>query len=310
MITCSMKKDSIHIKYLITNERDVQWGLTVNSVGYQHIEPDEPYPPRNHPTRYLFSTDKGRVLEEYQLLYITHGSGKFVSSSCKKTDVSEGKMFLLFPHEWHSYQPDKSVGWDEYWIGFKGVNVDNRIGNDFFNRQKPVFNVGIQEDIVQLYKQAIVVAKEQKFGFQQMLAGIVNHLLGYAYSYDKQSSFEEMKATTQINKAKIIILDNLHAHIAPEEIAAKLNMSYSWFRRIFKQYTGFSPSQYIIELRIQRSKELLTNTDMSSQEIAYEAGFENPDYFCTLFKKKTGMNPFKYREFTQGRNLPAQPDKR
>ncbi|NDV79739.1 helix-turn-helix domain-containing protein [Dysgonomonas sp. 511] len=304
-----MKKDSVHIKYLITNERDIQWGLTVNSVGFQHIKPGEPYPPQNHPTRYLFSTEKGRVLEEYQLIYITEGRGKFISGNCKAIDVSEGKMFLLFPGEWHSYQPDKAVGWDEYWIGFKGVNIDNRIDKGFFSDQKPIFNVGIQQDIVQLYKLAIDAAKEQKFGFQQMLAGVVNLLLGYAYSYDKQSSFEEMKATKQINKAKVIILDNLYTQITPEEIASKLNMSYSWFRRIFKQYTGFSPSQYIIELRIQKGKELLTNTDMPSQEVAYEIGFENPDYFCTLFKKKTGMTPFKYREFTQGQNLPMQTEK-
>jgi AraC-like DNA-binding protein len=182
--------------------------------------------------------------------------------------------------------------------------MDSRMNKDFFNIQKPIFNVGIQQDIIQLYRQAITIAGEQKIGFQQMLAGIVNLLLGYAYSYDKQSSIEDMRAIKQITKAKKIILDNLHTSITLEEIALQLNMSYSWFRRLFKQYTGFSPSQYIIELRIQKGKELLSNTNMTSQEIAYEIGFNNPNYFCMLFKKKTGKNPFKYREYTQGYNIP------
>jgi AraC-like DNA-binding protein len=104
----------------------------------------------------------------------------------------------------------------------------------------------------------------------------------------------------------VIILDKLYTAITPEEIALQVNMSYSWFRRLFKQHTGFSPSQYIIELRIQKGKELLTNTDMTSQEIAYEIGFDNPNYFCTLFKKKTGKNPFKYREYTQRNHFPVQ----
>ena len=294
-------KDSIHIKYLFTNERDVQWGLSVNTVGFQHVAPGDSYPPQNHPSRYLFSTETGRVLEEYQLLYITQGKGKFTSSSCRESDISEGKMFLLFPGEWHSYHPDNATGWDEYWIGFKGVNIDARIEKDFFSRQKPIFNVGILEEVVHLYKQAIVTAEEQKVGFQQMLAGIVNHLLGYAYAYDKQSSFEEMRVIKQINKAKVIIRENLNMQVAPEVIASKINMSYSWFRRVFKQYTGFSPAQYVLELRIQKCKELLTNTSMSSREIAFEAGFENPDYFCTIFKKRTGMNPMRYREFAQGK---------
>jgi AraC-like DNA-binding protein len=304
-----MDKDSVHIKYLITNERDVQWGLSVSSVGFQHVKPGDAYPPQNHPTHYLFSTEKGRVLEDYHLLYITRGQGKFLSTHCKKSDVEEGKMFLLFPGEWHTYQPDTTTGWDEYWIGFRGLTIDSRMDKDFFNIQKPIFNVGIQQDIIQLYRQAITIAGEQKIGFQQMLAGIVNLLLGYAYSYDKQSSIEDMRATKQINKAKVIILDKLYTAITPEEIALQVNMSYSYFRRLFKKHTGFSPSQYIIELRIQKGKELLTNTDMTSQEIAYEIGFDNPNYFCTLFKKKTGKNPFKYREYTQRNNFPVQPGK-
>lgn len=298
-------EEAVHIKYIFTNERDIQWGLTINTVGYQKIEAGVSYPPRNHPTRYLFSPEKGRILDEYQLLYISYGQGQFISSNCKETDISEGKMFLLFPGEWHNYQPDKSTGWAEYWIGFKGINIDNRIENDFFTRQSPVFNVGIREDIVQLYKQAIEIAKEQKYGYQQMLAGIVNHLLGYAYSYDKQSSFDDEKIIKQINRAKIIILENLHTSITPEQIAESLNMGYSWFRRVFKKYTGFSPAMYIMELKIQKSKELLTNTNHTSREIAFEMGFESADYFCTIFKKKTGMTPIQYREFTQGKNIQA-----
>jgi len=296
-------KDSVHIKYLIANEEDILWGLTVNSVGYQHIEPNSPYPPGNHPTRYLFSTEKGRILHEYQLLYISGGKGSFVSGGQKKTQIKEGNMFLLFPGEWHNYMPDASTGWDEYWIGFNGINIDNRIEHGFFSKEKPVFNVGIRDDIVQLYKQAIDIAKEQNTGFQQMLAGVVNYLLGLAYSQNKRSSFEDLKVIKQINTAKIIMYENFTGDITPEEVARRVHMSYSWFRRIFRQYTGFAPSQYLIELRLQRSKELLTNTMLTAQEIAFEVGFENPDYFSTVFKKKIGVTPIKYRENTQGNNL-------
>lgn len=294
---------SIHIKYLITNSRDIQWGLTVNSVGFQHVNAGEVYPPQNHPTRYLFKTQKGRVLDEYQLLYITQGRGTFVSESCEETAISEGNMFLLYPGEWHSYRPDESTGWDEYWIGFSGANMDNRLDAGFFNKKKPVLSVGIQNELVNMYLQAITVAKEQKTGFQQMLAGTVDFLLAYAYANDKTSSFEEMKVVKLINKSKLIVLEKLYTNISPEEIAVKLNVSYSWFRKIFKQYTGFSPLQYITEIKLQKSKELLTNTDLSNIEIAYRLGFDNPNYFCTLFKKKTKMTPVQYRIKTQGKNL-------
>lgn len=296
-------ENAIHSKYLIANEQDLLWGLTVNTVGYQQIKVGETYPPQRHPTRYLFSTVKGRVLEEYQLLYITQGKGSFTSDYHKRLEIKEGNMFLLFPGEWHTYKPEKETGWVEYWIGFKGVNIDNRIEEGFFNKQKSVFTVGIHGEIVQLYKQAISIAQEQKAGYQQMLAGIVNLLLGYTYSFDKHFSFKDQSVTNQINKAKLIILDNFHTDISPELVAHSVNMGYSWFRRVFKQYTGFAPAQYILELRIQRSKELLTNTGDTIKEISFESGFDNPDYFCTVFKKKTNMTPVQYREFTQGKNL-------
>ena len=295
-------KNSIHLKYLIVNESDQLWGLTINSVGYQSITPQTVYPPRNHPTRYLFSTERGRILDEYQLLYITKGSGKFISNSIETKrfqSVKDGTIFLLFPGEWHNYMPDKNTGWDEYWIGFNGINIDNRVANGFFNQKKPIFQVGLNDQIVALYKQAIEIAAEQKSGFQQMLAGIVNHLLGLAYSLDKNYSYEGSEVINHVNKAKILILENFR-DIKPKDIANELNMSYSSFRKVFKEYTGFAPLQYIQELKIQKSKELLTNTAIPVKEIAYLMGFENQEYFFTAFKKKTNITPLDHRRFTQG----------
>jgi AraC-like DNA-binding protein len=293
-----MEKE-IHVKYLVVNESDVLWGITVDSVGHQNIAPYSSYPPQNHPSKFLFSTDKGRILDEYQLLYISRGKGTFVSESHKEQCVEEGNMFLLFPGEWHSYTPDKLTGWSEYWIGFNGININNRVMHGFFSKQKPVFKVGLNNDIVELYKQAIKIAVEQKVGFQQMLAGIVNYLLGLAYSLDRNQSLENPLINNQINKAKIIILENLTTGISAEVVAEQLNMSYSWFRRIFKEYTGFAPAQYIQTLKIQKGKELLTNSTLSVKEIAFELGFDNPEYFFTAFKKKTGMTPMQFKEFTQ-----------
>lgn len=276
------------------------WGLTVSSVGFQHIEAGVKYPPQNHPAHYLFSTKRGRVLNEYQLLYITHGKGVFESSNCKQTEIKEGNMFLLFPDEWHLYSPDAQTGWDEYWIGFKGVNMDNRCIQNFFSKQKPVFNIGINEEIVHLYKQALLAAEQQATGFQQLLAGIVNHLLGLAYSLNKHSSFEDLNVIRQINKSKVIMLEHLQEGITLEEVAQRVAMSYSWFRRIFKQYTGFSPHQYLLELKIQKAKDLLTTTNMSIKEIAFSAGFDNSEHFSSVFRNKTQLTPVSYRKLSRG----------
>ena len=106
---------SAHIKYLLANEQDNRWGVVVTTTGYQIIEPQTSYPPSNHPVRYLFSVEKGRLLNEYQLIYISRGDGQFVSASHKETSFEGGgKFILLFPGEWHSYRPSPKTGWHEY----------------------------------------------------------------------------------------------------------------------------------------------------------------------------------------------------
>ena len=112
-----------HVQYLDITPSDIRWGLCVTSVGRQFIAPQQPYPPQNHPTRYLFSPQRGRTMNEYQILYITRGKGWFSSQTLgrdSKTEVREGTMILLFPGEWHNYSPYPGIGWDEYWIGVQG----------------------------------------------------------------------------------------------------------------------------------------------------------------------------------------------
>ncbi len=297
--------EAIHLKYLIAGESDRLWGLTINSVGYQSVKPGEAYPPGNHPTRYLFSPDKGRVLDEYQLLYIVKGSGEFRSESTgreRPMPVTEGNMFMLFPGEWHNYRPDRRTGWDEYWIGFQGEVIDNRVANGFFSRQRPVLNVGINDEMASLYRRAIAIAIEQRSGYQQVLAGVVNLMLGLAYSADRNRLLGGSEVEGRINRAKIIIAEE-YRDIKPEAVAARLNMSYSSFRKIFREYTGFAPMQYIHEHKIGKAREMLTNTEMPIKEIAYRLGFENHEYFFTAFRKSTGLTPLHYRRLTQGKSL-------
>jgi len=296
---------SVHLKYLAVNPVDLKWGLAINSVGFQEITPGMDYPPRNHPSRYVFSTNNGRVLNEYQLLYITEGKGKFFCESLGRTKcipIEKGMMFILFPGEWHTYYPDKNTGWKEYWIGFNGKMIDNLVKEGFFAPSKPVFNVHINETIVSLYNEAINVSSAQESGFQHLLAGIVGRLISLAYFHDRNSQFQESDAANKIGQAKVMIYDNFTT-ITPEEIASKLCLSYSSFRKTFKEYTGFSPAKFINDVRMRKAKELLTNTSMNIKEVAYNVGYNNHDYFFTAFRHMTGQTPAEYRKMTQGSKI-------
>ena len=84
--------------------------------------------------------------------------------------------------------------------------------------------------------------------------------------------------------------------LPPEEIASRLGLGYSWFRRMFKEYTGVSPAQYQLQQKLLKAKELLTSSSMNISEIAYSLKFENAGQFSTFFKKKEGVTPSEFRE--------------
>lgn len=285
-----------NLKYLVAGTADELWGLYTTSIGLQSMLPNTNYPPKGHPSAYWFNPDKGRTLNEYQIIYITKGEGEFQSGSCKPTKVSAGFIIILFPNEWHTYRPVKSIGWDVYWIGFKGRIINELIANSFFTKSDPAFYIGFNEQIVRLYKQGIEIAEYQTTSYQQMMAGLTHHLISLIFYSQKNNSFQDKEIVHQINKARMILSDNAYNNKSPEEIAKELNISYSWFRRVFKLYTGLSPVQYQIEIKIQKAKELLTSTTMPVKEIAYELNFESVSYFVTFFKKKHGISPNAYRD--------------
>lgn len=291
------------VNYPITSEEDELWGLTITTVGRQNICEQESYPPEKHPAGYYFNVDKGRILNEYQLLYITNGNGVFTYGNSKQSClITEGKMFFLTPGVWHTYKPLENSGWNEYWIGFKGEIIEKIVKEGFFLNKNPVFNIGMNEEIIDLYYKAIEIANEERSGFQQALSGIVMNILGLMYYRNKTRAFEDEELINKINKAKVIMREDVYKNITAEDISKSLGISYSGFRRAFKELTGTSPSKYMLELKLNEAKLLLYNTNLPIKEISYSLNFENPDYFPIFFKKRTGKTPSEYRHFASSNN--------
>ena len=285
---------------MVVNPSDELWGLYITTLGFQSIKPNASYPPKEHPSSYWFKPQHGRKLQEFQLLYITKGEGVFESASCKPMKVVAGSIILLFPEEWHTYNPSKTKGWDEYWIGFNGEFIEKLIHHEFITKCNPVINVGFNEQIISLFKQGMEVSAFQKTAYQQLLAGITSNLISHIFYVEKNNAFRDKEVVVLIEKARMMMREDSEQAYSPQFIAKSLNFSYSWFRRIFKQYTGLSPAQYMMELKIQKSKELLNSSTMTIKEIAYKLNFLNVSYFVTFFKSKTGMSPSTYRSKAHG----------
>lgn len=88
---------------------------------------------------------------------------------------------------------------------------------------------------------------------------------------------------------------NLSCDIHLEELAESAGLSVFHFAKLFKQSTGASPHQYILQRRLQRAKELLRRPAMSLSEISLDTGFADQSHFTNVFRRFVGVPPSKYR---------------
>jgi AraC-like DNA-binding protein len=284
-------------KYLTASQEDIKWGLYLNVAGKAEIPKNREYPLREHghPDSYLFKSGQGRVLHEYQINYVTEGMG-ILENESGKYDIVPGTIMITFPGVWHRYSPLMETGWTENYIGFQGELAGRVLTTPWFSMDKPVILCDIREELIDTYYKIFDLVQKERPGFQYVASGMVMKLLGYIVSIQKQRDFKGKPVESIIKDVCFMLRQNVEKNIDFKEVADTYHIGYSYFRKMFKKYTGIAPGQYLLQLKIMRAKELLTNSNMSIKEISYELGFHSIYYFSRLYKEKTGMKPSDLRK--------------
>jgi len=291
-----------YYKYLPVSKDDESWGLTVLNAGCTRIAPAEQYPYKSHPEHHNFNWKRGRVLREFQMIYITNGEGVFESEKTKQVRVKAGSVILLFPNERHRYKPDDQTGWDEYWIGIKGSFIENLLLAGYLKPDNACIKIGFDSEVLNLFHEIIEHTRLERPGYQPLISGAAIHLLGMLHAITKQSNMGNVEHEQVIIKAQLLFRANINNNFSAEQAAQELNVGYSWFRKHFKSHTGLSPGQYYLQLKIEHAKTLLTKQNSSIKEIAFQLRFDSAIYFSKVFREKTGLKPTAYRRISQSRS--------
>jgi AraC-like DNA-binding protein len=98
-----------------------------------------------------------------------------------------------------------------------------------------------------------------------------------------------------LRRIREYIDDNIDQRISVELLAGLAKLSVCYFVRAFKQSTGITPHDYLIRQRVEKTKQLLSGTDMPLSEIALTAGFADQSHFARRFRQHVGMSPRHYR---------------
>ena len=134
---------------------------------------------------------------------------------------------------------------------------------------------------------------------------IVSHI-GLLLNYAKRFHNRQFLTRSSVNKDIVVKMEELmDAYLKSDAtlygvpsvnfFAEKLNLSPSYLSDLLKNATGRNAQTHIQESIVERAKELLSTTNLSIKEIAYDLGFEYPQSFSTMFKKNTQQTPFQFR---------------
>jgi len=287
-------------RYFPISDRDRRWGLYLTTAGESRIPPGSPYPPTGHPGGYHFDWRRGRVLREYQFVYISEGEG-VLEIARNRWRITPGQSFILFPGAWHRYRPDPGTGWSEHWVGCDGPVVRGLVRNRFFSPRRPVLRVRDEDLLLGAFSSVIDAVHAGRPALQQVAAGATLYILSLLYSALQPGQEGHHNVARAIHEAMRQMADPTPAGPPLPELAHRLGVSYTWFRRTFAHHTGLSPHQYRIQIKLGRARTMLSETALTVKEIAFRCGFESEHYFSRLFKRKSGLAPGEWRRSLSGR---------
>jgi AraC-like DNA-binding protein len=288
------RKTFLH--YLPYSEEDERLGMVCTTAGKYEIPPRTVYPPRKNEHPAVFRTvAEGRVLQEFQIVYITKGKGIFHAEG-KVHAVQSGDIMLLLPGMKHAYKPDYETGWHEHWVGFSGGHFRDLMEKGILSKEHAFIRTGLGDALIPAFDNIIEEISTQKPLFQlKACAGIFSILAEVLSSERRKEQPNYYQKLTDC--AKSLMEKNVLGTIDMSSIADQIGISTSRLNDMFKKYTGMTPYQYFIQIKVNKAESLLADEGVSVQYTAAKLGFEDPYYFSRLFKNKTGIAPSKWREF-------------
>lgn len=133
----------------------------------------------------------------------------------------------------------------------------------------------------------------KSYSYQLIVLLLRNHIDKFISSHEYSSKLNNLNRLENIFK---YIDSNYNKKISTLELSNQIHLSSFHFCRLFKQITGKTSVEYINEIRLQKSIEMMKNHNMNITEIASHCGFDNINYFSRLFKKHYKISPSKYRK--------------
>ena len=237
--------------------------------------------------------------EGYHLHVVLSGKGKLVVRGCEY-NVHSGQMFVVKENEETYYAADRDDPWYYTWVAFGGSSAGEYL--EYAGFADGVYVQDCRVDTGEFLNIVVEILKRPHLNrssefYRMSLA--VRFLSLAVESFEKGNGLakqqEQLTADDYVNYAVEYINHN-YATIRISDVAGYIGVNRTYFSSIFKKKMLVSPQDYLMQVRMNKSRELLLVMDLPIYVIAQKVGYDDQLTFSRMFKKKFGLSPENYRK--------------
>lgn len=183
---------------------------------------------------------------------------------------------------------------DEFLGAICGGQIKSENGDTYvdfaYNAEMP------DAELQPVYDNLNNINAERLLEVSRLLFRLTQYLTHFGILIDIENNAEKQPLNLyKLRPAIIYIERNYNRPVSLKDLAALCFVSESYFSRLFKSVTKKNVSKYILDMRINKAKELLASGRMKISAVASEVGYDDPAYFIRKFKQATGITPTEYR---------------
>ncbi len=227
-------------------------------------------------------------IESYQLLYTTKGCGE-VKLYGETIEAHIGSLTVIPPNVTHYYTMEGEE-WSTLWITFSGYGAKRLL-----DIEGTVVEVPRELDFEGKFNTLLNLRRSEAWNLQS--SALLYSLILECKELIPEKSVSAYKMRNQLRESLAYIHGNYMNVIELSHLAKLSGVSREHYCRLFRQYTGMRPVEYITKIRLQKARELLDlNCDMPISSIAKETGFQSNSYFSAVFRKNFGQSAEEYKK--------------
>ncbi|MBR2044151.1 MAG: helix-turn-helix domain-containing protein [Clostridia bacterium] len=238
--------------------------------------------------------------EFFEIELVIGGSGACMLNGVE-VPLQRGSGYILTPVDFHNLMAEPTL--ELYNIMFDESIVNKELITKLFNNSESKFFSFNEEELKEFSVLADILIKERNqnaYNSRGAISNLTELLITHIIRKIDDGAERLQGSSGDIDYALRYIYTHLRENPSRNKVAEICNYSPNYFSRLFYEYTGQKYVDFLNSLKISRAKKLLSLSDLTVNEIAFECGFTSVSNFYRVFKKSEGIQPLSYKKEEKG----------